>query len=69
MTEQQQIRDALWKLIKTYQNQSQFCKAHNIKSLGQLNQVLSGKIPPSDRYCRMVGWTKYIKYEKLEPKA
>ncbi len=67
MTEDEKIIvKALWDLVKSYKSQYAMCKALDIRGKGNFNRMLSGKIPPSDKFCRLVGYRKVIKYEKLE---
>lgn len=67
MTDDEQIRRALWALVKEHKNQANMCKVLGIKCHGHFNRILSGRREPTDRFCRMVGWKKVAlgKYEKL----
>ncbi len=65
MTDEEQIRQALWALVKSHGSQYATCKALNLP-LGYFNRILSGAVEPSDKFCKLVGWCKVIKYEKLQ---
>lgn len=66
MTDEEQIRRALWDLVKKHKTQYATCKALGIKGAGHFNRILSGTVEPTDKFCRLVGWRRIVKYEKLE---
>lgn len=68
MTDEEIIRRELWDLVKKHKTQAATCKACGLESGGQFNNTLSGRIAPSDKYCKLVGWKKISKgvYEKIK---
>ncbi len=67
MTNEETIRRELWSLVKSIGSQTAMAKKYGLSIGGTFNQILSGRMEPTDRFCQLVGWRKISKgvYEKI----